>query len=306
MERICTRVNAMPDLPGITSLIVLVLSIAFLGIILDRIILSQGLDAWRKKVFELWDSLNKSDVTSLTQDVNHLYRDLFDYIYGSRFFSWRRLWTSALTSMAGMLIITLIVGIEGSFWTETLEGAPENISFWGQFYFVISLPIITNLPADFLSLAETRLVLRWSLNRGTLAVIGLIIFDLVLTATLFSLATGLLSISDVVFFFDDQEIDVISNLFFNVELMFTDPREFYSTVITKEGFLIPFLTTFFSSVIWMFFVTTYFLVRLAHNITPVTNYVLYEASRSRNPILILTSLVNITLVAGYTAYVLLA
>ena len=82
----------MVQAPSLASLITVIISVAVVGVALDKLILSHRLEDWRRKVRELWIKLNTPGAKELAQDANQLFCDLFDYIYGEKTFTQRRVW----------------------------------------------------------------------------------------------------------------------------------------------------------------------------------------------------------------------
>ena len=113
--------------PELTSVIAVVITLGVLGVLLDKLVLSSRLEAWRRKVQQLWVKLNTPGAKDLAQDANQLFCDLFDYVYGKKHFSKRRVWASILSSMIGLLVFTLVLGWERSPWPETLD---DIGSYW--------------------------------------------------------------------------------------------------------------------------------------------------------------------------------
>ena len=278
--------------PNITSFIAVVIFIAATGAALDKLVLGRRLDAWRRKIAQLWIKLNTPGARGLAQDANQLYCDLFDYIYGSKAFSRRRVWASILSSMIGLVVISLIIGYESSVWHRIVRGLGRQDLTYLTYIIYVLFPVLLNFVPDFFSLIETRFVLKWSKGRGPLGIVFLIILDLVLTATIFMLGCFLLYI---VFSLTSGRGMSLSD--------FLGP--FPDALFEAWSLLIFFLTTFVTSFFWILFILTFGIIWIFQRVSPLANFVYYQIGQSDRPATALSAFVNGLVIMGYTLWIVL-
>ncbi len=276
----------MLEPPGVSSLATIVITTAVVGVALDKLVLSTRLESWRKNVAGLWVKLNSPGARDLTDSANQLFTDLFDFIYGKRMLSRRRVWSSVLSSVIGLIAVTLLLGYENTVWPE----------FMGLSYILVLatlVPAFLNLIPDFFSLAETRLVLKWSQGRSLPSILLLIVLDLFLTSAIF--------IAGYVFFFMAFSLVVLSGA--DVVGWVDDVLPF---LMDPKGGLVFFLTTFVTSLFWILFVFSYALIWFFHRVSPLAKFVYYYVGTSDRPASAALSIFNGTILAIYLSWVVLA
>ncbi len=293
----------MIQAPSLTGMIAIVLLVTMTGAALDKLVLSSRLEAWRRKIGELWIKLNTPGARALAQDANQLYCDLFDYIYGRRTFAWRRVWTSIVSSITGMVVFTLIVGLENSFWRRAVEFISEKDATGAVLvawvFLVFFIPIVSNLIPDFFSLFETRLVLKWSRGRGPLGIVFLVILDLILTTTIFAAGCTAwvivaVSIGLLMGKTDSSEA---------VKLVWDFLTSWLPVALFMPRiFLIFFLTTFVTSFFWILFVLTFGIIWVFHRLSPLAKFVYYAIGQSDRPAATLSAYLNSVVIGVYVLW----
>ena len=107
---------------------------------------------------------------------------LFDSVFGERHLSWRCIWRSCVASLTGVVILTLV-------WASIYPDGARNffITFQGFGLLFLGLGLaLFNLVPDYLSLLETRYVLRWMGTKpSTRRICALLAFDIVVTGVIF-------------------------------------------------------------------------------------------------------------------------
>lgn len=97
---------------------------------------------------------------------------IFDSVFGERHLSWQCIWRSCVASLIGVGILTLIwasIYPDQEIWLTVVLGA-----------------VLFNLVPDYLSLLETRYVLRWMGTKpSTGRICALLAFDIVVTGVIF-------------------------------------------------------------------------------------------------------------------------
>ena len=288
--------------PDVVSLTVLIITLAALGSALDTFVLKSRLKIWRTKVRRLWKELNTPGARGLTQHANQLFTDLFDHVYGTDHFSNRRVKTSAISTTLGLLVFTLLVGLPPR-WSDLL-----TTGYWTPPFFELQIPIpsffkfllgglIVNYVADFVSLIETRLILRLSRDRGLVGVLLLLVVDFVLTSLIF------LGILELILIFPQIWTYLVTDVQLRDELR-TLIRELSSAgVLSSKGLLVFYLSTFVTSMFWALYVLSFLIVLVLHRLSPLANFVYVEIVRSDRPAAAFTAFLNGLLIIGYVAWV---
>jgi hypothetical protein len=230
----------------------------------------------------LWDRLDDYDLHSSIENTYLLFNKLFDSIYGERHFSLKCMIRSCLFSIAGVSIIkfsiinlksghSLIIGIEDPFLKEL-----NTILF--VYFFLIFIPI--NLVADYFSLIETRIILKFCYNKRTSDIIGLLIIDILLSLLCFFIGYHLIHnviISGYPFVFTVSTI--AGSLTFRPQGIESVIKSFYDV-----NFITPFLySTFLTSFTFYIFIAITFIMTLSAILKPPLSWML-ERLAAKNPI----------------------
>ena len=163
---------------------------------------------------------------------------VFDQIFGSRHFSVRCFYRSSLASLAAVAVITLLIM---ALLPSLAIIQPGDGFILRPYLGQIGLLVMINLLADYLSLLETRHVIRWMKARSTwLVVVGVLIFDLVATTLIWStFAVGSFDFL-LQFLATSEGWDWIS-------------PAVMAGALAQRIFLVLFLSTFFTSVwLWLY------------------------------------------------------
>ncbi len=267
-----------------TVLIFLLLS-SFLAAIADHFILSPRLKPFHQGLETLWTTFNDSNAKDLTFIYNSLFCDLFDLVYGEKMFSRRRLITSTISSISAYFILfSLTYYITVYAYSGDLASADMTSLSIGHIFSGLFSIAVLNLIPDFISLAETRLVLRWSKNCGLLGMSFFIVIDIIFTF--------------VVFFV----FGVVATLFFIVDgsgYLGMSVDKIPDMLIGLDGgdlniiFFVSLATTFFTSFFWICFVVLFILTRVAYRFFPFTKFLYEQIAQSGKPITAVAGFFNI-------------
>lgn len=153
---------------------------------------------WRDTTADWWVSLKSLTWTSRFE-INQRFVELFDAIYGAKTFSWRRIIVSFFISTFLLLIFYfLFIAVFQVFFNMPIS---RNVSGHKLYYyfgfrnefvsllhpftvlFVVYDSLGTNFLPDFISVAETGLILKWASKKNS-NLISLFIFDLFLTTSI--------------------------------------------------------------------------------------------------------------------------
>lgn len=244
-----------------------VLVIAVTGSVIDNIIGRTGLEEWRRSVLTLWARMSEDDPGKLTGDLHVAIVQFFDWVYGPKMWSRRRLIRSAVSSYVGLAASVLILGFSGN--ADTL--------FW---FFVAGS--ILNLFPDFISLAETRWILRHAKEASPVKVTALVVLDLIATTVIFGVF-----------------VTVTLTSIFVVYLFQPDPPVLEALNLVG---LWPFLlTTYVTSFFWILFVGLFVSVRLARRMTSLTDVFLYHFTQTKRPASAISAILIVMLILVFAA-----
>jgi len=277
----------MPDLLVLVSLMAVV---ALLGQALDALLRTERLADWRWGMAHLWARFDTHGAAGLTADAHALFCDLFDAVYGRRALTRQRAFASILSTGLALLVLTLVLGYENTYWRYALEDTFEPAFDWEHFLLLAVSPLVLNLVPDFFSLVETRWVLERARHRGTAGVAGMLLLDLALTLIIFALGVGFMYLVDRAL----------------IESLFQDPRQWADRTLSRyfqwlfepAGGLIFLLSTFVTSAFWLLYVLSFALIRFLHHLLPAVNAVYYQIGRSQRPALTASAFFNGLLVLG--------
>lgn len=169
----------------------------------------------------------------------------FDAVFGKEALSWKRFWRSALASL---IAVTICLAVLWAF-------RPGEFAIVGEvaevLAFILPLAAGLNLVPDYVSLIETRWILRMMSRRNSgLEVVAWLAIDIVITALIFAIWVTIFT------FVYPFESDWTAAWFLGAVVM-TGP-------FGLDAMSVFFFTTFFTSVwVWLFALST-FIVRGAN------------------------------------------
>ena len=127
--------------------------------------------------------LRQVDPVNTTEHWPRTFIAIFDSVFGEHHLSWRCIWRSCAASLIGVAILTLVWASfhpdEAFYFFATFDvaGGLLILGLWA---------VMFNLVPDYLSLLETRYVLRWMGPKpSALRVCALLAFDVIATGTIF-------------------------------------------------------------------------------------------------------------------------
>lgn len=244
----------------------------------DKVMTEEAVVAWRARTRELRGRVEQIDVDAATAAANEWFVGLFDAIYDARFWSLRRFVRSALSSLLALAVVTLLLG-----WEETILRLLAETGREGYLFNLALLAIIafgSNVLADYFSLQETRWVLgRSRAGSGIVSLFCWIVFDLLATAVVFMVW---FMISVFVFLVLISGFGLFEGFREAIRFFFGIPMGVVG--IVDRGFGLPFfITTFFTSALWISYVISALGVRALRRNSRVLRAVLGTIAESRAP-----------------------
>ena len=230
--------------------------------ILNKVLETSGGKAWGAQHKEWHSSLSDKRFQGAVDGGNQQFLSLFDLIYGPKFFSWRRIIASFISTTLFLIFVLLILGFEDTLFTQYIYDIRTGSSIFTDSLGIFILFYLFNLVPDFLSLQETRWTLKKSQGRGAMGISLWFLVDIILTYLIFAVMTVILyAIYD--FIVDDGGLIDILKMFI--------PFSYESRILTDRTAFLPLLiTTYFTSFIWFLFVLYTFMLKAAVSSSLVT------------------------------------
>ena len=148
----------------------------------DRVLTEDAVRAWRDSTLTFRRRLRELDAGAAMREANRWFGGLFDAIYGERFVSRRRFIGSCLSSTFALTFIILLLG-----WLEEMTNIRGGGDVMARRTVLDALMFgfALNLIPDYLSLQETRWVLKRAEGARPLVLSGWFVFDLAATTAIF-------------------------------------------------------------------------------------------------------------------------
>jgi len=248
------------------------------GSLFDQFLKEENVARIRTQILHWWEQLKSIDNRSVIKGSNSFFVDLFDQIYGRRHFSIKAIVRSCIFSITALVIAFIVcILLEPSILSQSMEEGTDKIvegaisGGYGYWFYLILF--VGNLFADYISLIETRLILRLTSRSRIIYFFPLICADLFLSLLCYlfigvGVDMAIIVFSPMVFAGD---IDIPSRGFL---ISFLDIFSYYFIGFTigiaealRSIYLIklhsPFIySTFFTSILFYFFFLFSLLVRL--------------------------------------------
>ena len=245
------------------------------AVVIDGLLTDDQVQAWRKKTRSLHRLIEKLDSREAILTAHKMFCDLFDAIYGKKYWSWKRCQRSYLSSLVALGGVTLLLG-----WDTTRLGS-DDLRGEDAAYHIFGVLVgifVMNTVADYLSLQETRLVLERSKHSGVGSLIAIAAFDLLLTVVIWY---GWMIMVYLVWV---QIFDVEFNL---------------KTVLHRDQGLAFFLSTFFTSAAWWLYLLSAMVIRIVMRQSRVFGLLLDAIAESSSPARMMATILSVLLVALY-------
>jgi len=172
---------------------------------------------------------------------------MFDGVFGERHISFRCFWRSCIASIFSVVIILLVV--------NGVRSDSADREFYPSALLLINIIILNFIP-DYISLLETRYVIRWlSKKYSTFRIFISLLFDFLITAIIWAIWFNSLTTFIWCLF---SKNPLLTNISFTIRTFFRtlpflfynpySPYDIHQTIIT-----VLFYSTFFTSVwVWLY------------------------------------------------------
>ena len=270
--------------------IILCVLLTLSAIWIDRYLRTDRFKTWRQEVDNLWAGFKNRPESIFLGDINTLFCNLFDKIYGQRTFSKRRFGTSVVSTTFAMFIFTAVVGAD--MWINMLD--------FDSIHLMIAMfvaPVFINFIPDFFSLAETRWILQLARRKKPIAIKSFLILDIVCTTIIFFIGYCVYMFLALLYLLYFQPSGVIlppgeSIVSFIISVIYKDVVR-NVVFLQPAGPLILFLTTFVTSLLWIFFVLAYWFIRLSYRTSGVAEFLYERVRHSEQPATITAGFLSI-------------
>ena len=198
----------------------------------------------KRKVADWIKSFAAKSVLQTAVESPRWFVEAFDRIFGDRHLTRRCFLRSCVASILAVFVMTFVWAVlDPASWQRFLSDEGVWILF-----FILFFALILNLVPDYLSLLETRWILRRVAQAGVKKLIMLLVLDVIITGGIFVCGVGIISIlidysegyPTVVVEFVDYMLEFLSaSILFRIqggELQLTPGIFFYSTYFTSIWF----------------------------------------------------------------------
>lgn len=168
---------------SLNSTILLIGGIISFCSLLDYFIGKEGIQRGKVSLIKWWVYLDDYSYSDATLKANRVFNEVFSVIFGRKMLSWQCLFVSTISSMLSVVIISLLFVVFYSVKPSQLLGLPSQVGpYWGT---LLSYTIMINIWVDYISLNETRLILRISAKHKVVRLPFLLAIDFVASAFLY-------------------------------------------------------------------------------------------------------------------------
>ncbi len=238
--------------------------------VFDHILKEDTVARVRTQIFYWLEQLKNIDNRKVIKGSNSHFVDFFNKLYGKRHFSVKTFVRSCIFSTTGLILSLVVISLLG-------KNVPYVLGLEDEKGIMVVMTIFSlNLFADYISLIETRIILRIASRSRLLNLIPLLCVDFFLTFTIYYIiAIGFGSMIYSTYFYSgyrnmfslDEVLKVLFNYFFLID----------------NGS--PYLySTFFTSVLFYLFILSSLLIRLFLVVRIPILPILRWFSSTKNPI----------------------
>lgn len=249
------------------NLLWLFVCLFFMSTVIDTILSSTAVQAWQQSTREFRQKINSLTTYEAISETNTWFLYLFDALYDCEFWSMKRVKRSIVSTIIALLILILLIGPDRTAFNFTGPFDPWMIVF-------VTILVVGNFVADYISLQETRWILSKVSGAGVRKLFLFILLDLLLTTAVFLISWLIISF---------VSLNYVWNLL-NTELAVETCCEGYWDALIEPSDGLPFfLSTYLTSFIWIMFVLFYLAVRTGRRGSRVVNFILQSFGESKRP-----------------------
>jgi len=257
-------------------LLAIILNIFFIAIFVDRVLSEKKVKAWRATTLAAWESLGQIKFKNMVVKSNRWFLELFDLIYDSKMFSWKRVYRSIISSYLAVIVVLFLFFV---FTDELLSKISMDV-IWG----ILVVTGFFNLVPDFFSLQETRWILNLSLKKKGRWLPVWFLIDLLLTAVIFIAGYGLL---------------ILVNQLVPISAIVNSALRGTTNDVSDAIFGSCVISTFVTSFLWFLYLFTTLFAFLLQKASPFLRTLLKVIAESENPARISAGFLSVVLIAGY-------
>lgn len=248
-----------------------------LAVVVDQLLSEESVRRWRESTRDLRRRMDERDLDIAITATHSLFCNLFDAIYGSRYWSRKRFVRSYYSSLLALGTVTLLLGWDTTVFLRLVNSV--GTGDFGRIMVGMSLAIfVMNPGVDYLSLQETRWILGRHTNHTPAMLVLLGLVDLAATSLIFLIGFTILGISYA----------SLTNQHFN-----------YAALLKRDEGLVIFASTFFTSALWLGYMISALLIRIVKRNWRLFRIVLETVGESAAPARTTVGLITVVLVAMY-------
>ena len=218
----------------------------------------------KRKVADWLNSIATKSISQTVVESPRWFIEAFDRIFGDRHLSLRCFSRSCVASIMAVLVITIMwvvldpTSCKRFFSSEGASGI----------FFILFVASILNLVPDYLSLLETRLILRRVAHAGEKSLIVVMILDVIITGGIF--ICWFIAISLIFYRVSGESLGVDVDALLEILSGFI----FFQNEIDPPDWSIFFYSTYFTSVWLHLFIVSSVATKLLYSLGRIGNWVL--------------------------------
>lgn len=209
--------------------------------VIDRFLLPAAYDGWRENTKLIASVLVSNDKVQASAAASAWFIDFFDRVYGAEFWSRKRFSRSIASSFFALFLIVAVIGPDNSLFSRMFAT--------GQvFVFFVLMVLMLNPIADYISLQKTRFILELTKTENSLFELACVLLLDIIGATVIFVITLIFTLA-------------VQSLWLPGDRVILSLEEYRLLLLGKEHYLPCFLSTYFTSAIWLLFLTVTILIR---------------------------------------------
>ena len=230
----------------------------------------------KRMVADWFESMAARSITETIVEIPRWFIEAFDRIFGDRHLTLRCFLRSCVASIMAVFVMTIMWAVfDPTSWQEYLSAENGKSGIYVIFFLALTL----NLVPDYISLLETRFILRRVAHAGIERLIVLLILDIIITGAIFGCGVAItILITEVVTgeSFYLVSLSLVPILFWII----CNPFQTYGPPLPL---CIYFYSTYFTSVWLYLFMASSITAKLAYSLGRIGNWVMSLLDIERKP-----------------------
>lgn len=257
---------------SLTFIIGLIAILGGTAAILDNLLRQEQIEHLRIKLDQWWITLAETNYLQILSSTQYVFLELFDKIYGKIHFSKKCFLISTISSLFALCISIVICILVGG--NNFYISISDLISLTILHKWFIPL-LLGNFIADYFSLIETRILIRFAINKSIPFLLCLLVVDILLSYCIYELIAVPIYILFVV-----RDIPNIFHIYWLKDI------ESVYNIFAVTPFI---LSTFFTSIIFYIFLIWVYAARISIQFIQPFSQILKWLAELQNPFTVIAS-----------------